>query len=257
MTHVANLFQSSIRLPVAPREEAEETSSWQIQFSIRFFLSRFVCDSWITFSVAWFSSVRISRAPRVSCSTVPCLWVPYGAAGETGKCWAAPPWWPSVNFRFRHSRNDVTSDPPRLLGLLPLVAFPCFNFSSFSRTLEGDQGRGEKTTEKRQQHCSLPPPTPPPTLYQLCCGILGIKSGPVGSLQTIRTPVFFTLTCHTHFAAVHTYLDYKSSIGFIFIIPNRCPVSLFRHHLVCGFSSEGKKKKMSALARSLNEYQVN
>jgi hypothetical protein len=92
---------------------------------------------------------------------VPCLWVPYGAAGETGKCWAAPPWWPSVNFRFRHSRNDVTSDPPRLLGLLPLVAFPCFNFSSFSRTLEGDQGRGEKTTEKRQQHCSLPPhPTP-------------------------------------------------------------------------------------------------
>jgi hypothetical protein len=153
VTHVANLFQSSIRLPVAPREEAEETSSWQIQFSIRFFLSRFVCDSWITFSVAWFSSVRISRAPRVSCSTVPCLWVPYGAAGETGKCWAAPPWWPSVNFRFRHSRNDVTSDPPRLLGLLPLVAFPCFNFSSFSRTLEGDQGRGEKTTETRQQHC--------------------------------------------------------------------------------------------------------
>jgi hypothetical protein len=188
---------------------------------------------------------------------VPCLWVPYGAAGETGKCWAAPPWWPSVNFRFRHSRNDVTSDPPRLLGLLPLVAFPCFNFSRVFQGLWRATKAGEKKPQRSGSSTVVSPPTPPPTLYQLCCGILGIKSGPVGSLQTIRTPVFFTLTCHTQFAAVHTYLDYKSSIGFIFIIPNRCPVSLFRHHLVCGFSSEGKKKKMSALARSLNEYQVN
>lgn len=157
------LFQSSIRLHQSPRREKKQKKlphgKFNFLFASFFLVSCVIHESRfrsLGFPVYAFRGLLVFRvAPGRA------FGVPYGAAGETGKCWAAPPWWPSVNFRFRHSRNDVTSDPPRLLGLLPLVAFPCFNFSRVFQGLWRATKAGEKKPQRSGSSTVVPQPTPP------------------------------------------------------------------------------------------------
>jgi hypothetical protein len=133
---------------------------------------------------------------------VPCLWVPYGAAGETGKCWAAPPWWPSVNFRFRHSRNDVTSDPPRLLGLLPLVAFPCFNFSRVFQGLWRATKAGEKKPQRSGSSTVVSPPHPTPHSLSAVLRNIGHKEWASGFVAD-----------HSYASLLHSHLSHTLCSG--------------------------------------------